>query len=93
MEAVAYDFSVEARAILLSVRMQMTRFKDHGIEPGFVLMTAQSYDVLKNTLGDEEVCHNSDTDSINGLPIVICEKTSAPTVTATPSSLLKAGLL
>jgi len=93
MEAVAYDYSVEARAILFSVREQMARFQDHGIEPGFVLMTADSYLVLKNALGDADVCHNSDTDSINGLPIVICEKTGAPTVTATPSSLLKAGLL
>jgi len=93
MEAVAYDFPVEARAILFAVRAQMTRFQDHDIEPGFVLMTASHYDVLKNAIGDEEVCHNSDTDSINGLPIVICEKTANPTVTATPSSLLKAGLL
>ncbi|MCK4816820.1 hypothetical protein KA005_13705 [bacterium] len=93
MEAVAYDSSVEARAILLTAREQMARFKDHGIEPGFVLMTANHYDALKNAVGDDEVCHNSDTDSINGLPIVICEKTVNPTVTATPSSLLKAGLL
>ena len=73
MEAAIYDLSVKARAVLFSVRTQMKRFKDHGIEPGFVLMTADSYDVLKNAIGDEEVCHNSDTDSINGLPIVICE--------------------
>ena len=93
MEAVAYDFSIEARAMLLTVRVQMARFNDHGIEPGFVLMTANDYDVLKNAIGDAEVCHNSDTDSINGLPIVICEKSTIPTVTATPSALLKAGLL
>lgn len=93
MEAVAYDFAVEARAILFAVRVQMERFNDHGIEPGFVLMTADHYEVLKNAVGDTEVCHNTDTNSINGLPIVICEKTEKPTVTATPSSLLKAGLL
>lgn len=93
MEAVAEKFSIEARAILFSARVQMTRFKDHGIEPGFVLMTTKDYDVLKNAVGDSEVCHNSDTDSINGLPIVICEKSTMPTVTARPSSLLKAGLL
>jgi len=93
MQAVICDFSVEARAMLLAVRVQMTRFKDHDIEPGFVLMNTVDYDILKLAVGDDEVCHNSDTDSINGLPIVICEKTQKPTVTATPSSLLKAGLL
>lgn len=93
MEAVAEDFTIKARAILFSVREQMARFKKHYIEPGFVLMTADDYLVLKSTIGDPEICHNSDTDSINGLSIVICEKTVAPTVTATPSSLLKVGLL
>lgn len=93
MQAAVYDFSVEARAILFSVRTQMARFTEHGIEPGFVLMAATDYDVLKRAIGDDEVCHNSDTNSINGLPIVICEKTNKPTVSATPSSLLKAGLL
>jgi hypothetical protein len=93
MEALAQDFSVEARAILLSVRTQMARFKDHNIEPGYVLMKAEDYDTLKEAVGDDYVCHNSDTDSINGLPIVICEKSATPTVTATPSTLLKAGLL
>ena len=92
MEAVA-DFAIEARAILFSVRDQMALFKDHYIEPGFVLMKSRDYDVLKGANGDDYVCHNSDTDSINGLPIVICEKTGKPTVTAIPSSLLKAGLL
>ena len=93
MEAVAYDFTVEARAILFAVRAQMARFTEHKIEPGFVLMTANHYEILKKAVGDDEVCHNTDTNSINGLPIVICEKSEKPTVTATPSSLLKAGLL
>lgn len=92
MSAVVYDFSVEARAILVSVRNQMERFKEHNIEPGYVLMTVDDYLVLRNAIGTHD-CHNSDTDSINGLPIVICEKSTKPTVTALPSSLLKAGLL
>lgn len=93
MEALAQDFSIQARAILFSVREQMCRFKDHGIEAGYVLMTAAHYTLLQNALGDDVVCHNTDTDTINGLPIVICDKKTVPTVTATPSSLVKAGLL
>ncbi len=93
MEAVAYNYSAEARSILLSVRNQVERFVNHGIEPGFILMGAGHYEALKLAIGDECLCHNNKTDSINGLPIVICEKAKKPEVTATPSSLVKAGLL
>lgn len=93
MGAVAYNFSDEARSILLSVRNQVAVFVDHGIEPGFILMGAGHYEALKLAIGDECLCHNNETDSINGLPIVICQKTKNPEVTATPSSLVKAGLL
>ena len=89
-----YDLDTLARSILFSVREQMARFKEHNIEPGYVLMTAEAYLVLRRLLDfDPDVCLNSDVDTINELQIVVNEKFTTPIVTAKPSALLKAGLL
>ncbi len=80
--------------MLETIRNQMQRFRDHNMEPLFVLMNSDQY--RKLVAYAESIAsarHNTDENSVNGLPIVICERISEPTVTTSPGELDKHGLL
>jgi hypothetical protein len=80
--------------MLESIRNQMERYRDHGIEPRFILMSGQHYEYLANYAeSTPSARHNMDKDTVNGLPVVICENMKEPVVTTSPGELMKHGLL
>jgi len=80
--------------MLESIRKQMERYRDHNITPQFVLMNvADYYQMVNYANAISGVRHNSDENSVNGLPVVICEHIKEPTVTTSPGELVKHGLL
>lgn len=78
-----------------SILSQMKRYQEHNIAPKFILMTPVQYleVVAYSKKGVVARRHDSDENTINGLPVVICENISEPTVTTSPSELVKHGLL
>jgi hypothetical protein len=80
--------------MLESIREQMARYEEHGMTPMYVLMNLSAYKKLRvHTAQINKVCHNSDESTVNGLPIIICDKVSTPTVTTSPSELMAHGLV
>ena len=80
--------------MLDSIRSQMLVYKEHGLQPKFVVMNVSDYEKLVE--GAEQMHDtllNSDSDTVNGLDIVICEHQRNPRVTTTPAELAKQGLL
>ena len=90
----AVCFGCHGDAMLESIRAQMARFREHDIEPQYVLMNVDSYhEMVAFAEQNAAARHNSDRDSVNGLPVIICEGVREPTVTASPGELSKHGLL
>lgn len=90
--AVCYE--CEGETMLETIRAQLARYREAKIIPAFILMNSTSYHQMvayaQKVAGS---CHNSDQDTVNGIPVVICESTLSPVVTAQPSELAKHGLL
>ena len=85
---------MDVNIMLESIREQMQRYKDHNMEPRFVLMNVDDYHAMVESASlMPQNRYNSDKDTVNGLPIVICERIGQPQVTTSPSQLLERGLL
>ena len=84
----------KGETMLESIREQMARYEEHDIKPEYVLMNLAEYKVLRvQALINGQVRHNSDENSVNGLPIIICENVVHATVTTSPGELMSHGLL
>jgi len=87
-------YGCKGEDMLEAIRAQMERFREHNIEPQYVLMNVADYHRMVDYAEQFTAArHNSDRDSVNGLPVVICEGVRQPTVTASPGELIKHGLL
>jgi len=91
MELAVQNLQVDS--IVITIRNQMERFAAVNVEPFAVLMTAEQYAQLKDEAAYSTMISNQDEDTVNGLPIVICQGMRAPTVAASPASLRASGLL
>jgi len=80
---------VIAKRIILSLRNQMEVFTKNNLTPKYVTMNVADYGYLQYACDVQ----NSDRDTVNGLPIVICEHSKIPSVTTSPTDLIKQGLL
>jgi len=77
-----------------AIRGQMERYREHNIEPRFVLMNVTHYrQMVEHAEQHKSARHNSDENSVNGLSVVICEHINEPTGTTSPGELMKHNLL
>ena len=80
--------------MLESIRKQMERYRDHNMVPRFVLMNVAHYQqMVSYATATASARHTADENSVNGLPVGICEHITEPTVTTSPGELVKHGLL
>lgn len=68
-----------AQAVMYSVRRQITCFAELGLVPAVISMTQYDYASLESLVGTQ-FCYNSDKHTISGIPVVICEISSKPTL-------------
>ena len=89
----AESYQIMAKRIIVSLREQMALYAKHNLDPKFVLMNTGDYNILQYLEGDCDIYVNTDRDTVNGLPIVICDGVKSASITTSPTNLLKQGLL